>query len=195
MVPFPGSDRSVVKRTQLYRHSLFNELPTQHEAYYSIPDLKTIFGYALMGLNLNLFTKYEFTEKLLRKYGNFFSLGTFRKGKMPDRKMLLENNFKLTLVGKGWPKEIPDSSKNASNMTQKSAVILRGGDGAYIETATIAIQTALLLLEQIYRQKENNTIPYGVITPACGIFEVEDLVNRLNKEGILVDFVEDYKEP
>lgn len=193
IVPFPGSDRSVVKRTQLHRYSVFNELPTQLEAYYCIRDLKTVLRYAAMGFNLSTFTKYEFTERLLRKYGDFFSLGTFEKGKMPDRQMLLENQFKLTLLGRGWPKKIADSDKSVSNMTQQSAVIIRGGDGAYIETATIAINTALVLLEEIYRQQKNTTLPYGVITPGS-IIPPEALVNRLNREGrVVVDFVENYQ--
>lgn len=181
-----------MKRTQLFRHSVLGELPTQLEAYYIIPHLSTVLRYALMGFNLQTFTKYKFTERLLCKYGGFFSLGTFQKGKSPDRAMLLENRFKLTLLGKGWPNAIADAEKRENNMTQQSAVILRGGDGAYIETATIAIQTALQLLEEIDAQKVKTTIPYGVVTPAS-IINAEALVGRLNKEGrVQVDFVEDY---
>lgn len=184
----------MVKRTQLHRYSLYNELPTQLEAYYCIRDLKTVLRYAAMGFNLSTFTKWEFTEKVLRKYGDFFSLGTFEKGKEPDRKLLLENQFKLTLLGRGWPKKIADSEKSASNMTQQSAVIIRGGDGAYIETATIAVNTALELLEEIYKQRQNTTLPYGVITPGS-IISPDGLVKRLNKEGrVVFDFVENYQD-
>lgn len=191
IVPFPGSDRSVVKRTQLYRYALFNELPVQMEAYYAIPDLKQLLRMMMLNFNLKLFTKYQFTEKLLKEYGHIFSMGLFKKNVFPNRDHLRENKFRLSLIGHGWPTSIPQLSMNEANMTKRSALIINGGDGAYTETATIAVQTALNLLDQISKQEINRTIPCGVITPAS-IIECELLVSKLIQEGIQFNFIDNY---
>lgn len=185
-VPFPGSDRSVVSRSQMYRFSQLGEIPTQFEAYFCIPDLFTLFKLFLTNYNLQILTKSDFGNKILLEYSRFFSMGIFDKNERPLRKNLEENKFRITLIGKGWPKEVTE--QNRDNMTKCSAVTIDGGDLAYIDTSVIAVQTALILLDKI----RQNTLPYGVLTPNSAI-EEKELVPKLNQEGIQFKFIPDYK--
>lgn len=189
LVPFPGSDRSVVKRTQLYRHRFLNEPPVQFEAYLAVPSLKQLILTALMHRNVKLLSKWPWSERLLYEYAHIFSLGLFAKDAVPNHATLLDDRFQITFVGKGWPRGIADADRRADNMTKKSALLIRGGNLAYIDTATIAVHTALTLLKAFPQSR----IPFGVVTPAS-IIEPKQIIPSLVNDGVLFDFIEDYTQ-
>ncbi|OTF77725.1 hypothetical protein BLA29_000651 [Euroglyphus maynei] len=182
-IPFPGSDRSVVIRSQMQRYSERGELPAQCEVYFSINNPMDILKLVAMNYNLKMLSRFEKGERLLLQYSSLLSFGTFERNVLPDRKALEANKFKFTLVGHGWPQGI--STFTGDTMTQTSAVIISGGDLAYIDTAKISVQTALALLEKLQR---NDNVHYGVITPAVA-FEPEEIVSRLRNEGIQIEFI------
>ncbi|KAH9501991.1 saccharopine dehydrogenase-like oxidoreductase [Dermatophagoides farinae] len=182
-IPFPGSDRSVVIRSQMQRYSERGELPAQCEVYFSLNNPIDILKLVAMNYNLQLLSRFEKGEQLLLQYSSLMSFGTFERNVLPDRQALETNRFKFTLIGYGWPNGI--STLTSDNMTQTSAVTISGGDLAYIDTAKIAVQTALALLDKL---KRNDNVHYGVITPAVA-FEPDEIVPRLRNEDIKIEFI------
>lgn len=162
------------------------ELPAQFEAYVSVP-LTLLLKLSLTGFSLKFLTKYEWGEKIMHDYSKYISFGIFDKNVKPIRSELEQNRLRLTLIGKGWPDgRFP---KNDQNMTKCSALIIDGGDGGYIDTAKIVVETALLFLDNIEKQK----ITPGVITPGVA-FEASQLVPMLHEQGVTFKFVPDYKD-
>lgn len=188
-VPFPGSDRSVVIRSQLYRYTHSNEYPVQFEAYFCVPTWQDIAKLVMVNVNLLLFSSMPSGDRLLKKYSHIFSLGTFDRDRPPQRESLMKNRFQLTLVGRGWPHRFSSQEAHSSdNMVQTDAVQVNGGDVAYIDTASIATRTALLLVDQI-KQGSNRV---GVLTPASAL-DHDQLLPLLEEEGIHFHFISNYK--
>lgn len=139
-----------------------------------------------MNLNLSLLSKSALGERLLRQYANLFSFGFFSEGTMPNHATLPYDLFTISLVGRGWPKEIAPSDRHAANMTQKGTLLIRGSNLAYIDTSTIAVNAALTLLQQL--QTASLKIPFGVVTPAS-ILDPHLLIPRLNQNGVLFEYL------
>lgn len=185
-VPFPGSDRSVVARTQLYRYTHLDEIPTQFEAYCCIPNLTLLLKLVMLNYNLQMFSRLPKGEEFLLNNSQFFSLGIFDKNEKPIRANLEQNRFRVTLIGKGWSKE--ETRRSEDNMKLCSAVTISGGDVAYLDTSVMAVQTALILLNKI----NNNLIRHGVVTPSS-VIESKEIVPKLNQQGIQFEFIPEYK--
>ncbi|KAH9406728.1 hypothetical protein TYRP_012986 [Tyrophagus putrescentiae] len=172
IAPFPGSDRSVVKRTQLYRYQVLNEEPVQFEAYYCMPTWRHLLLTALMNLNLAVLSRTALGDRLLRQYAHLFSLGFFSEGTLPNHDTLPYDLFTISL----------------GNMTAKGTLLIRGSNLAYIDTSTIAVHAALTLLEQL--RCAPLKVPFGVVTPAS-ILDPQLLIPRLNQNGVLFDYLEE----
>lgn len=66
-VPFPGSDRSVVQRTQRFFYENEKKRPTQFNAYVVVGTLFNVIALGIFGAILTLFVKFEFGRNLLLK--------------------------------------------------------------------------------------------------------------------------------
>lgn len=69
-VPFPGSDRSVVLRSQRYFYENEKKRPVQFNAYIVAGSFINVFVLAILGSIFALLTKFEFGRNLLLKVCN-----------------------------------------------------------------------------------------------------------------------------
>jgi short subunit dehydrogenase-like uncharacterized protein len=185
-VPFPGSDRSVVIRSQLHNYTNFDERPTQIETYFAVKDLKTLFGLFLVVLNVNLLAKHKEGIKLLLKYPHIFSCGVFKRQTQPTRESLLKNSFDLVLIGKGWHHKYIDPNFEPSFEPNKRVVAkISGGDLAYLDTSKIITQSALTLIQQF----KHKTLPFGVLTPSVA-FANTQIIDKLHKNGVKFEIID-----
>lgn len=64
-IPFPGSDRSVIMRTQMHLANEFGARPIQCNAYLVCNSKLILWGMLLVGYFLQILTQYGFGRKLL----------------------------------------------------------------------------------------------------------------------------------
>ena len=77
-LPFPGSDRSVVKRSQCFNFINYKEEPIAFEVYIVQRLISTILMFT-MALYLMILTPYKWGRTLLKTYPTFFSFGLFKR--------------------------------------------------------------------------------------------------------------------
>lgn len=175
--PFPGSDRSVVRRSQMYHYRYNDERPAQIETYFVANNIKAIFGLVLMQVTFAFLSLFKFGQKLLEDYPKIFSWGLFDRSE-PSLDQLVDNTFELILKGSGWNENYRAGEEPKSAPGKTVIARVSGGDPAYLSTAIITIQAAITILE------ESNKLPRaGVLTPAVA-FAGTNLIERLSQNHI-----------
>ncbi|KAJ6664701.1 hypothetical protein lerEdw1_006274 [Lerista edwardsae] len=174
-IPFMGSDASVVRRTQRYLHSQFNETPVQYAAYTTVGGIGSVIKLMFAGLLFLMLVKFDFGRKLLLKYPEFFSGGHFTK-EGPTEKQMEGSSFEMTFFGEGYSTgQDPQQGKpNVKICTQ-----VKGPEAGYVATPIAMVQAAVTLL------KEKSSLPKqgGVYSPGAA-FANTKLIDRLNKHGV-----------
>jgi hypothetical protein len=66
-VPFPGSDRSVVLRSQRYFFEHEKQRPVQVQTYMLIKSILSLFAIGILGLLFVVLSKFQFGRNLLLK--------------------------------------------------------------------------------------------------------------------------------
>lgn len=181
-LPFPGSDKSVVTRSQYYLLEEHKLKPFHMAAYIKqssfFSALKTIFT-ALM---FAMFASFSFGRKLLESYPGIFSLGSFSKVG-PTRKQIMGSTFTITLVGYGHKDKLSEDSDDYTTPPDTKLIVkVKGPEPGYIATPICLVQSALVLL-----QEKDKLPPTGGVYPPGGAFYKTALVERLAKSGL--DFV------
>ncbi|XP_054162855.1 saccharopine dehydrogenase-like oxidoreductase [Oppia nitens] len=180
-VPFPGSDRSVIMRTQLANYTTSNERPVQIETYFTVKSLGAVFALIFVNLSVSLLSRYTSGRQLLMKYPHIFSLGTFNRDTEPDRQKLLSRNWCITFVAQGWPQIYTDPCFQPTEEIPNKQLVaqISGGDLAYMDTSTIVTQIAIHMIELMNK----NQLKSGVMTPGMA-FESKILLDKLDANGI-----------
>ena len=78
LIPYPGSDRSIVKRSQMHIYNLYQERPIHVEPYVVVPELISLFSMAFFGAIFFLLLPFKFGRWMLQKYPTFFTNGLIR---------------------------------------------------------------------------------------------------------------------
>ncbi|XP_069786968.1 saccharopine dehydrogenase-like oxidoreductase [Narcine bancroftii] len=174
-IPFPGSDASVVKRTQRYLYENLQESPVQYGAYTAVGGIGSVIMLMLVGFFFWCFTKCRLGRKLLIKYPEFFSCGYFTK-QGPTEQQMEGSSFSFTFFGEGY-KEDQDPQKGKPSV--KICTRVRGPEPGYVATSIAMVQAAVTILW------EKKSLPNrgGVYTPGAA-FSKTTLTERLNKRGI-----------
>jgi len=177
-MPFPGSDRSVMMRSQRARYHRENKRPAQISCYVQISNLFWVMLTMIAGTMFGLLAGFKFGRTLLETFPGFFSFGTVSK-KGPSRKMAENTNFEMKLFGKGWQGQDEGSLSDLGPETQEVIVTVNGKNVGYGATCECLIQSALTIL------KEEDKIPGsgGVLTPGFA-FKDTTIVERLHENGV-----------
>ena len=147
-LPFPGSDRSVVQRTEQFRYEERNERPAQVEAYFTVPGLLSLMGLLLMGGMFGLLASFKWGRSLLEAHPKFFSFGMFSK-EGPTREQIRGASFMTTIVGKGWAEKLSEPSDEPTFPPNKTVVVqVKGHDAGYVATSTCLVQSGFTLLRE-----------------------------------------------
>jgi len=164
-VPFPGSDKSVVQRTQYFNATQLNQKPVRFQPYLQLPSFFSVLKLVFFGLIFSFFTKFKLGIQLLLKHPKLFSAGLVTH-EGPSRAQCERSSFKMTFV-------------TYTEEKQKLVYEFSGPDPGYLGTSTMSVACAIMLL----REQDRLPIKGGVLTPGIA-FARTSLKDYLEKNGI-----------
>jgi len=171
-VPFPGSDVSIVRRSQaLFQQN--SETPVRYHMYAVFKDLSTIISVAVGGLCLAVLSRFSFGQRLLQRFVQFFTFGTFsRQG--PSLESIQNTSFSLHMVADGVDQEQQPITKHLK---------IQGPEPGYDATSKILVCAIRTLLEE--RQNISDSLGgKGAVTTTAYAFQNTSIVQRLEDCGI-----------
>ncbi|KFM57551.1 Saccharopine dehydrogenase-like oxidoreductase, partial [Stegodyphus mimosarum] len=173
-IPFIGSDRSVVLRTQMYNYQFKNERPVQVQTYMKTYSLFYALVTLLMGGIFMLMTKFVMGRYILERFPEIFSLGVFSRTP-PVKEKASGGSFEFIFKAKGWSEKLLDpSDKHAGSPNKAVSAVLKGPDPGYITTAICIVSAAVVVLfERDHLPKKG-----GVFTPGAA-FSDTSLMEKL----------------
>lgn len=185
-LPFPGSDRTVVKRSEVFKYNAKKERPVYCETYFRVGSYFAGLMVVLVAYVFGVMAKFSFGRYLLKKFPGFFSFGIVSKDGVP-RSSLKKCTFSHTIIGYGWDERLEDvDQQHNSPPTKKIVTKVSGPDPGYTATSTFLVHAGMTLLFD----REKLPSP-GVITPgAC--FRDTYLIDRLTKRNIKFEVIARY---
>lgn len=185
-VPFPGSDRSVVNRSQRFLFENDKKRPIQMKAYVAFRSLIAVFGVAFVGAIFAIFARFSFGRDLLLKYPELFSLG-FVSREGPKEEKLEKTKFSITFYGEGWPKEekLSEPTDKHTNPPSKNITTkVSGTNPGYGATCVALLLSATTILN------ENGKMPGkgGVFAPGAA-FAKTNLIKELSKNDFKFEVI------
>uniref|UniRef100_A0A8D2ZQ14 Saccharopine dehydrogenase-like oxidoreductase n=1 Tax=Scophthalmus maximus TaxID=52904 RepID=A0A8D2ZQ14_SCOMX len=175
VIPFIGSDPSVVKRTQRFLYEEEQQLPVQYSAYVGVGGLISVVKLFCGGLFFWFMVKFGLGRKLLTTFPSFFSFGMFSKAG-PTIKQIEDTCFSLTFFGEGYSEDT-DPSQGRPNAKICTQVI--GAEPGYVATVSTMVQSAVTLLNELHSLPRRG----GVYTPGAAFYKTS-LIDRLHNHGI-----------
>jgi len=179
-VPFFGSDKSVVLRSQRYLYEKEKKKPVQYQAYIEFPSFFYAAIVVVLGTIFGFLAKYSFGRKLLLNYPKLFSFGTV-SGEGPTEEKMENTNYSLTFSGYGWPKEeklAEPTDQHTTKPSKKLVTKVLCKNPGYGATSVSILLSAVTILNEGDKLPANG----GVIAPgAC--FAKTNLISRLCDNG------------
>jgi len=177
-LPFLGSDRSVVLRSQRYLYELEGKRPVQMHAYIAFGSWLAAIMVALFALMFGLMTKWSFGRKLLLNYPGIFSCG-FVSHEGPSEEIMENTHFSMTMKAEGWPnsERLAEGSDQFKSPPSKTLLVkVSGPNPGYGSTCVALLSTALTIL------KESDKMPgTGGVFPPGAAFAKTGLISELEK--------------
>jgi short subunit dehydrogenase-like uncharacterized protein len=178
-LPFPGSDRSVMMRTQRARFHEEKKRPMQIGCYLQVSSVFYAILTILAGAVFGVLAKFGFGRTLLEKYPSLFSFGMVSK-EGPTREVAENTNFEMTLVGKGWKEEGKEPTFDHDGPPSRQVTVkVTGKNIGYGATSECLVQAAIVLLLEADKLPGKG----GVLTPGYA-FANTSLVERLNRNEV-----------
>lgn len=176
---FPGSDRSVVQRTQRFFYDKERKRPIQMHAYFGVRTCWQVLKVLIIGTIFSLFTKCKCGRKLLLKHPNFFSCGTVTKSTI-DETQMSKTYFKMTMIGVGWaPVENLTANTCPSDSPTKQVIIeVSGTNPGYGATCVSLLTAAKIVLTESDKIPQNG----GVLTSGSA-FSKTSMIDELCRRG------------
>lgn len=187
-LPFPGSDKSVVQRTQRFLFDNEKKRPIQVQTYVGFPSMFAAMIVAFIGIVFGIMTKFALGRQLLLNYPKIFSLG-FASHEGPSEDKSNAVHFKITIKANGWPSseklaEPTDQFKDppSKNMIAK----VTGQNPGYGATCVALLLSAVTILQDSDKMPGNG----GVLTPGAA-FGKTNMIAELEKyeHGIKFEIV------
>lgn len=162
VMPFPGSDASVVRRTtQLLAKE--GARPAQYAAYFTLPSFRVALLFIFFG------------RSLLLRYPKLFSHGVFSH-EGPSQQQLDGTSFSKVFIAHGYRKGPPKTYKDVPDMRVYFRV--SGPEPGYVATPIVLVTAARTLLDN-----RASLGPGGVYTTGY-LLRSTDLVDRLVGHGM-----------
>lgn len=189
-VPFPGSDRSVVMRSQRHFYDAEKKRPIQMKAYIAFETLLQVFGVAFVGIIFSILCRFKFGRQLLLKFPKLFSLG-FTSHEGPSEKAMENTEFAIFFKGEGWDKDeklLEANDQYKSPPTKKILTKVSGTNPGYGATCVSLILSATTIL------RESNKMPgSGGVYPPGAAYAKTSLIEQLCKNGFTFEVVKGTK--
>ncbi|XP_054725446.1 saccharopine dehydrogenase-like oxidoreductase [Anastrepha obliqua] len=177
-LPFPGSDRSVVMRSQRFLYEHDHKRPVQMHAYVTFKSWITAVLVALLAVSFGLLTKFSFGRQLLLKYPKFFSLG-FASREGPSEANMERTHFSFIMRANGWSNSdrlVEPTDQYADPPSKTLTVKVSGTNPGYGATCVALLSTAVTIL------KESEKMPgSGGVLPPGAAFAKTSLISELEK--------------
>ena len=185
-LPFPGSDKSVMYRTQRYLYHRDGARPAQVQCYVQVSSLPYCLLTIAVGGMFGLLAKTQFGRNILEKYPGFCSFGAVGRDGVPEEKAA-GTNFELRLVGHGWGEKVAKDAEKAGDdlfkheelPNKEVTVTVKGANIGYGSTSECLVQAALVLLQE----KDQMPSTGGVYPPGYA-FASTSLATRLTSHGV-----------
>ncbi|XP_063242400.1 saccharopine dehydrogenase-like oxidoreductase [Bacillus rossius redtenbacheri] len=178
-LPFPGSDRSVVMRSQRHFFEQDKQRPVQAQAYVAFHSLLAVVGVVLVGGVIGVLSRSNLGRKLLLKYPGFFT-GGMVSHEGPSEELMENTEFSLMVRGEGWQEKLAEPTDQHSEPPNKTMTVkVKGTNPGYGATCTMLVMSALTIL------KEADKMPgRGGVYPPGAAFANTSLVEELDKHGV-----------
>lgn len=177
-LPFLGSDRSVVMRSQRYFFEHDKQRPVQMRAYVAFGSFMQLLGVAMIGAIFGIFAKFEGGRKLLLAHPKFFTFG-FVSHEGPSQESNENTKFTMTFYGEGWKEKLAEPTDEFTTPINKKMITrvsaLNPGYGA---TCVALLLSATTILKEAEKMPETG----GVFPPAAA-FKNTNLIAELEKNG------------
>ncbi|WKY08894.1 hypothetical protein Q1695_001794 [Nippostrongylus brasiliensis] len=144
-VPFLGSDKSIVNRSQYYDATVNGRRPVHVETYLRIESLLWTMLLALWLTVFALLAQFEFTRKILQKYPDLCSFNMF-KNSGPSEQQVKEASFTYWFFAYGYRDTKPLAEQHSSKPNQRMVVKCQGPDAGYMATSGCVLSAALALV-------------------------------------------------
>lgn len=182
-LPFLGSDRTVVTRTQRFLYDNENKRPVQMHAYFGFKSLLVTLIVTMVAMVFGIMTKTGFTRKLLLKYPKVFSLG-FVSHEGPSEEQLDNTTFTMTFYGEGWSERGATPEEHTAKPNKTMITRVSGRNPGYGFTATALLLAGITIL------KESDKMPgKGGVLPPGAAFAKTSLQQELTSHGLKFEVV------
>ncbi|XP_038071676.1 saccharopine dehydrogenase-like oxidoreductase [Patiria miniata] len=178
---FPGSDASVVRRSQRFLYENNDERPVQYGAYAEIGGFFALMMVLFFGIIFSFLAKFNFGRKLLEKYPRLFTGGLFSH-EGPTREQMDASTFSFVLNAEGFSAGA-DEEQTTHDVSMVTKVT--GPEPGYVATPIVMVQAGLVVL----KEKDDMPASGGVFSPAAA-FSRTSLIERLDKHGVKFSVVE-----
>lgn len=183
-LPFPGSDRSVVMRSQRHFYDSEKKRPVQMKAYVAFDSIFAVIGVIFVGLVFGILTKFSCGRKLLKSFPRFFSLG-FVSHEGPSEESMEAIKFEMVFVGKGWKEKLAEPTDKYEIPTNKTMITkVTGTNPGYGATCVALLLTATTILKESAKMPEN-----GGVYPPGAAFAKTSIISELCKNGYTFEIV------
>lgn len=183
-IPFLGSDRSVMVRTQRYMYDQKKVRPVQVQAYMGLDSFCNLLLMLIFGGIFSFLVKYEFGRNLLLKHPKFFSAGLFAHESPPDEK-LQRMKFSITFCGKGWSEKLSEAEDEYKTPPNKTVVgRVSGINPGYGITASAVTLAAIVIVTETNKLPDSG----GVYSPGAA-FANTSIIELLQKSGLNFEIV------
>jgi short subunit dehydrogenase-like uncharacterized protein len=185
-LPFPGSDRSVVMRSQRYFFDAEKKRPIQMKAYVAFDSILALIGVIFVGMVFGILARFAFGRKLLRSYPKFFSFG-FVDHQGPSEENMENTKFELVFNGQGWKEKLAEGTDQYTEpMNKKMVVKVAGTNPGYGATCVALLLSATTIL------KESAKMPgKGGVLPPGAAFAKTSIITELCKNGFTFEVVKE----
>lgn len=187
-LPFPGSDRSVVMRSQRFFYEHDKKRPVQMKAYVTFESLLHVVGVIFVSAIFALMTRFKLGRQLLLKYPRFFSAG-FVSHEGPTEESMQNTDFAMYLKGVGWTKDEEQlEPSDQFKTTPKKTLIAKvsGTNPGYGATCVALVLSATTILKQSEKMPSTG----GVYAPGAAYYKT-NLIEELCKNGFKFEVLKD----
>lgn len=187
-LPFPGSDKSVIQRSQRFLFETEKKRPIQVQTYVGFRSMFAALIVAFVGIVFGIMTKFALGRKLLLNYPQIFSFG-FISHEGPSEEKSNATRFKITIKGNGWPKtdKLAEPTDQFTDPPSKNLIAkVTGPNPGYGATCVALLVAATTIL------KDSDKMPgSGGVLPPGAAFAKTNMIAELEKydHGIKFEIV------
>ena len=192
VAPFPGSDASVVRRTQ-QRLLADGAAPFHYTAAFLLYRRASVIKYTVLGSLAMALAPYRAGRRLLLALPRVFTAGHFSRAGPSDAEMA-RAGFRMEIRASGWagggdragPARGAGAAAGGGAPDREVRVAVSGPEMGYVATPIIVGEAALTVLAE--RAGITRRVgPGGVFTPAPPLFATAGYIERLRAAGVTFD--------